>query len=171
MARTQRPPKKKHVNRPRPSAVAPLTAGERGVKAQEEFEKAVTHLIEAERLAEWARAPNACVHSAYYAMHHSACAALLASGGVGKYLDVPKSHEHVIQHYGNLVSNEVEPLKSTGLELSRARTDRMVADYDLVRGTNNADAKETVRSARAMVDAIMARWEFYDNVTQELDED
>lgn len=97
MARTQHPPKKKHVNRPRPLAVVPFTAAERRAKAQEEFEKAVTHLIEAERLAEWGRAPNACVHSAYYAMHHSACAALLASGGIGKRLDVPKSHEHVIE--------------------------------------------------------------------------
>jgi len=122
-------------------------------------------------MAEWARAPNACVHSAYYAMHHSACAALLAAGGVGKLLDVPKSHEHVIQHYGNLIANEAEPLKSTGLELSRARTDRMVADYDLVRGATTSEAKETVKSARAMVDAIMERWYFYDNVTQELDGD
>jgi len=171
MGRAKHPPKKKHANRPRPPEVIPLTDGQRSVKAQEEFEKAVTHLIEAERMAQWARAPNACVHSAYYAMHHSACAALLAAGGVGKHLDAPKSHEHVIQHYGNLVANEDEPLKSTGLELSRARTDRMVADYDLVRGANNSEAKETTQAARVMVDAIMERWDFYDNVTHELDED
>jgi hypothetical protein len=47
----------------------------------------------------------------------------------------------------------------------------MVADYDLVRGANNADAKETVRSARAMVDVIMARWDFYYIATKEIDED
>ena len=65
MARAKHPPKKKHVNRPRPPAVVPLTELERGIKAQEEFEKALIHLVEAERMAEWGRAPNACVHSAY----------------------------------------------------------------------------------------------------------
>jgi hypothetical protein len=106
MARTPHPPKKKHANRPRPPVVEPLTDSARREKAQQEFDKAVTHLIEPERLVQWGQAPNACVHSAYYAMHHSACAALLAAGGVGKYLDAPKSHEHVIQHYGNLVARQ-----------------------------------------------------------------
>jgi hypothetical protein len=63
------PPKKKHANKPRPAPVVPLSDGDRSSKAQEEFEKAMIHLIEAERLAEWGRAPNACIHSAYYAMH------------------------------------------------------------------------------------------------------
>jgi uncharacterized protein (UPF0332 family) len=73
------------------------------VKARQEFQKAVTHLEEAERLAQWGGAPNACVHSAYYAMHHCAAAAILASGGVGKRKDVPQSHEHVIQHFGGFL--------------------------------------------------------------------
>src|SRR5882672_598746 len=63
---------------------------DRGVKAQHEFEKAMIHLIEAERLAAWGNAPNACVHSAYYGMHHCASAAILAAGGVGKLRDVPR---------------------------------------------------------------------------------
>jgi uncharacterized protein (UPF0332 family) len=171
MVRDPHPPKKKHSNKPRPEPVVPLTPSERAVKAQEEFEKAVTHLIEAERMADWGRAPNACVHSAYYAMHHAAAAAILASGGVGKHLDVPKSHEHVIQHYGTIVAKENESLAATGPMLNRARTDRMVADYDLVRGADAHDATETTVNARTMVDLIMARWDFYDNVTHELDDD
>src|SRR3982074_146006 len=85
------PPKQKHVTKPRPAAVAPLSDSDRSIKARAEFEKAMIHLIEAERLAEWGNAPNACIHSAYYAMHHCASAAILAAGGVGKRRDVPKS--------------------------------------------------------------------------------
>jgi hypothetical protein len=43
-----------------------LSDSERSIKAQAEFEKAMIHLIEAERLAEWGNAPNACIHSADY---------------------------------------------------------------------------------------------------------
>jgi len=143
---------------------------DRGIKAQQEFEKAMIHLIEAERLADWGSAPNACVHSAYYAMHHCASAAILAAGGVGKRRDVPQSHEHVIQHFGNLVASESGYLGQSGMVLSRARTDRMVADYDLVRGVTNADAVITVGEARQFVDACKAKWKFYDNVTDEIDD-
>lgn len=131
MTREKHPPKKKHANKPRPTAVIPLTAEERLTKARLEFAKALMHLGEAEQLASSKAAPNACVHSAYYAMHHCAVAAILAAGGVGKYLDAPKSHEHVIEHYGKLVIGEAGELGLSGLWLSRARTDRMVADYDL----------------------------------------
>src|SRR5438105_4927311 len=120
------PPKKKHTNRPRPAPVEPMSDFDRGIKAQQELEKAMIHLIEAERLAEWRSAPNACVHSAYYAMHHCASAAILAAGGVGKRRDIPQSHEHVIEHFGNLVATESGYLGQSGIALSRARTDRMV---------------------------------------------
>src|SRR5438105_9047500 len=119
------PPKQKHANKPRPPTVAPMSDVDRSVKAQQEFEKAMTHLIEAERLAEWGRAPNACIHSAYFAMHHCASAAILAAGGVGKHRDAPKSHEHVIEHYGKLVAAEPGDFGHSGRVLSRARTDRM----------------------------------------------
>jgi uncharacterized protein (UPF0332 family) len=163
------PPKKKHANKPRPAAVVPLSDSERSIKAQQEFEKAMIHLIEAERLAEWGAAPNACVHSAYYAMHHCASAAILAAGGVGKRRDVPKSHEHVIEHYGKLVATEPGNLGLSGMVLSRARTDRMAADYDLVRGAKNSDAAATTAQARAFIDACKSKWSFYDNVTDDLD--
>jgi uncharacterized protein (UPF0332 family) len=163
------PPKKKHVNKPRPAAVVPLSDSERSIKAQAEFEKAMIHLIEAERLAEWGNAPNACIHSAYYAMHHCASAAILAAGGVGKRLDVPKSHEHVIEHYGKLVAAEPGNFGQSGRVLSRARTDRMAADYDLVRGANNRDAAATTAEARAFINACMSKWGFHDNVTDDID--
>ena len=145
-----------------------MTELERGIKAQQEFEKAMIHLIEAERMAAWGGAPNACAHSAYYAMHHCAAAAILASGGVGKRRDVPQSHEHVIQHYGNLVAPEPGFLGQSGMVLSRARTDRMVADYDLVRGVTDKEAAITVGEARRFVDACKAKWAFEDNVTDDL---
>ena len=142
---------------------------DRGIKAQREFEKAMIHLIEAERLAAWGRAPNACAHSAYYAMHHCASAAILAAGGVGKRRDVPQSHEHVIQHYGNLVAAESGYLGQSGMVLSRARTDRMVADYDLVRDITEAEAVATVREARQFDEACKSKWKFHDKVTDKLD--
>jgi uncharacterized protein (UPF0332 family) len=163
------PPKKKHVNKPRPAPVVPMSDSERSIKAQEEFEKATIHLIEAERLAEWGHAPNACVHSAYYAMYHCASAAILAAGGVGKRRDVPKSHEHVIEHYGNLVATEPGDFGRSGTLLNRARTDRMAADYDLVRGANNEDASATTADARAFIKFCMSKWGFYDKVTDDLD--
>ncbi|MFI5013320.1 MAG: hypothetical protein ACHQAY_13340 [Hyphomicrobiales bacterium] len=167
--RKKHPPKKKHVNRPRLAVTKPMSEADRASKAQEEFEKAMVHLIEAERLSEWGMAPNACVHAAYYAMHHCACAAILAAGGVGRYLDAPKSHEHVIQHYGNLVAGEQGALGESGVVLNRARTDRMVADYDLVRGATNEDAVIDAAAARKFVQACMEKWGFHDKVTDDID--
>jgi hypothetical protein len=89
---------------------------------------------------------------------HCAAAAILASGGVGKRLDVPQSHEHVIQHYGTLVASEPGYLGQSGLVLSRARTDRLVADYNLSRGISNTDAVSTAKDARQFVDACKAKW-------------
>jgi uncharacterized protein (UPF0332 family) len=163
-------PKKKHKNRPRPAPIEPLSDADRAAKAQQEFEKAMINLVEAERMAAWGDAPNACVHSAYYAMYHCAAAAILASGGVGKRLDVPPSHEHVIQHYGKLVEGEQGDLGESGRMLSRARTDRMVADYDLVQGANNKDAEATTIDARRFINAAVSKWRFQDNVTHELED-
>jgi uncharacterized protein (UPF0332 family) len=103
-------------------------------------------------------------------MFHCASAAILAAGGVGKRLDVPQSHEHVIEHYGKLVASEPDYLGQSGMVLSRARTDRMVADYDLVRGVTNSEAVITAGEARQFVNACRDRWKFHDNVTDELDD-
>ncbi|HUZ33814.1 MAG TPA: HEPN domain-containing protein [Xanthobacteraceae bacterium] len=141
---------------------------ERGIRAREEYEKALIHLAEAEQMAGWGHAPNASAHSAYYAMHHCAAAAILAAGGIGKHRDAPKSHEHVIQHFGNLVAAETGYLGQCGMVLGRARTDRMVADYDLVHGITNAEATEVVKDARKFVDACKGKWTFKDRAIDEL---
>ena len=160
MPRNKHPPKKKHANRPRPPAPVPLSAEERAERAKEEFGKAITFLKEAELVAAQGGAPHLVVHGAYFAMEHAARAALFAAGGVGKYLDVPKSHEHVNEHYGKLVAGLGEPLESTGRSLNRALTDRTIADYNLTTRATQASASELVRAARAMVDAIQTRWGF-----------
>ena len=165
--RKRHPEKKKHANKPRPEPVQPLSETERAVRAQEQYDKASIHLHEAELLAEFSRTPNACIHSAYYAMYHTAAAVLYSAGGVGKRKDVPKSHEHVIEHFGKLVANETDEIASLGQLLSTARNDRMVADYDIVRGADNLDALDTAKQARKFVDACTRKWNFE---TRALDE-
>lgn len=154
------PPKKKHGNRPRPPPVVPLTADQRATKAQQEFDKAIVHLLEAEQMARWGRAPNACAHSAYYAMHHCAAAAILAAGGVGRYGDVPKSHNHVVEHYGVLTKDEPGYLGSSGIALSQAQAEREIADYDLGQGVTRSDAEAITREARRFVAACAGKWGF-----------
>lgn len=152
------PPKKKHANRPRPAPVSPLTDEERRERAKAEFRKALVHLSEAEKLSAWGEAPYACVHSAYYAMHHCAVAALLAAGGVGKAKDVPRSHEHVIEHFGKLVAGESGSLAGTARLLGRARTDRVDADYGLLPTSTSARASVLAADARNLIEACSARW-------------
>jgi uncharacterized protein (UPF0332 family) len=103
-------------------------------------------------------------------MYHAAVAALFASGGVGKRRDVPKSHEHVIEHFGRLVANETGDLAGLGKVLSVARNERMVADYDMVRSASGIDAAETTKLARKFVDVCMRKWNFSDKVADELDD-
>jgi hypothetical protein len=52
--------------------------------------------------------------------------------------------------------------------LSRARTDRVVADYDLVRGANNTEARATTVDARKFVDANAKKWGFNSGVDNAL---
>ena len=153
------PPKKKHTAKPRPLAQIPLTDSERLQKTRAELDKSMIYLLEAERLASWGQAPNACIHSAYFAMLHCARAIILACGGVGKTLDVPNSHEHVIQHFGNVVAKERHELAGCGLMLNRARGDRMIADYDLVRTASPEDAAQTTADARRFIDSCKQRWQ------------
>lgn len=83
---------------------------------------------------------------------------------------MPNSHEHVIQHYGSLVASEADFLGQSGKILNEAKADRMVADYDLIRGIANAEAAEMVLNARRFVDTCKEKWIFYDKVTDELDD-
>jgi uncharacterized protein (UPF0332 family) len=153
------PPKKKRANKPRPNPIKLLSEDDRARLAQAEFNLAMIHLGEAEKLAAWSKAPNACVHAAYYAMHHCARAAILKSGGVGKRRDVPNSHEHVIEHYGNLVEGETNYLGQSARELNKARSERVKADYGIVvGGATREDAAYTAGEARRFVEACARKW-------------
>jgi uncharacterized protein (UPF0332 family) len=96
------------------------------------------------------------------------CSGDLAAGGIGRHRDAPKSHEHIIEHYGNLVASEPGYLGQSGKVISRARTDRMVADYGLIRGITKAEASETTGEARQFVDACRTKWNFKDKMTKEI---
>ncbi|MER8482885.1 hypothetical protein [Mesorhizobium sp. M1322] len=154
------PPKKKHATRPRSEPVIPLTEEQRLTLARQEFIKSEIHLKEAELLAKAATTPNACVDSAYYAMHHCAAAAILAAGGVGKRKDFPQSHKHIIEAYGKIVEREQGVLAETGLFLIRAQIDRDTADYSLVQSVSNQDASDPAIDARKFVEACDQRWGF-----------
>jgi uncharacterized protein (UPF0332 family) len=157
-AKKDHPPKKKHANKPRPVPAIPLSDIERADRARLEFAKALIHLDEAERLAKWSEAPNACVHAAYYAMNHCASAAVLAGGGIGKSRDAPKSHASLVEHFGKLVENEPGTLGECGRILSRALTDRLTSDYGLIHSVSAKDAAETAADARKLVDACRSKW-------------
>ncbi|KGD91930.1 MULTISPECIES: HEPN domain-containing protein [Rhizobium/Agrobacterium group] len=152
------PPKKKKTNKPRKEPVTPIGEEVRKHKARLEFSKSIIHLKEAQRLAAWEQAPNACVHSAYYAMYHCATAVILASGGVGKKLDAPESHTHVIEHFGKIIRNQQKDLEHLGMTLNRARTDRMISDYGLVEGVDNELAASTTEDATTFVQTCREVW-------------
>jgi len=52
------PPKKKRANKPRPNPIKPLSEDDRARLAQAEFNLAMIHLGEAEKLAAWSEAPK-----------------------------------------------------------------------------------------------------------------
>lgn len=169
MARSsEQPPKKKHTNKPRQPPVIELSDADRESCALEAEQKAEIHLKEALSIAEIGKAPNATVHSAYYAMHFCAIAALYRAGGVGKRKDVPASHEHVIQHYIRLAEGLDDPfLKTSGALLNRARDDRVRADYYVgtdqtmtfgLGGANREEAVEAAAVAARFVQAWTTLW-------------
>jgi uncharacterized protein (UPF0332 family) len=151
------PPKKRHLNKPRQEVVR-LTLSQQLEKAQAEFAKASQHLDEAIAVAKHGDAPTATIHAAYYAMHHCAIAVLLVEGGVDKYGDVPKSHEHVAEHFAKLVAGMDEDMARMGPALTRARVDRMSADYDLTIVATIAAARELVVDARQFLARSQSRW-------------
>jgi uncharacterized protein (UPF0332 family) len=140
-------PKDKKTNRPRPQPVEPLSEEVRLDRAIQEFHKAETLLREARTLAANGSTPHACVHSAYYAMHHCARAVLFKSGGVGKARDVPASHEHVIEHFGKLLVGAADAADNLGRILNRARGERVRSDYDLDDEITAEQAKEAAGNA------------------------
>ena len=100
MARGARqPPKKKHTTKERNVPLAALSDAEREFFADEAEQKAEIHLGKAQSIASWGNAPNAGLHSAYYAMHFCAVAAHYRAGEIGKRKNVPQSHVHVLRRY------------------------------------------------------------------------
>jgi uncharacterized protein (UPF0332 family) len=152
------PPKKKHTKRPRPGPVVRISCDEQLLKAAGEYAKAERLLREAEVMVKMGTVPNASVHAAYYAMHHCANAVLLREGGVDKYGDVPKSHQHVIEHFIKLVGGSPE-LKILGISISEAFRGRLVADYELNNDPTEQQAKAALESSRAFLGACRTRWQ------------
>lgn len=166
---SMQPPKKKRENKARQAPVSELSDADKEFFANEAEQKAVIHLGEAVSVAEWGKAPNAALHSAYYSMHFCAVAALYRAGGVGKRKAVPASHEHVIQHYILLTeSHGDEFLKTSGILLNRARDDRMRADYFVgadqergfgVQGARREEASEAAEVAKRFLKAWTDIWD------------
>ena len=65
-----------------------------------------------------------------------------------KHGKVVESHEHVLQHYANLVKDEPAPLSETAEWLNEARACRVRADYGIVlAGATIEDARESCANA------------------------
>ena len=153
------PPKKKHKANARPIVVTPLTESERRLRAASEFAKARAYLDELEKISVIKNIAIARVHLAYYAMHHCACAAILMSGGVGKLLDFPKSHQHVLEHFAKIVAGEPGYLAAAGQALSRAKRLREMGDYEMDQNPSQAEADEAAEEAFTFLAACSARWD------------
>jgi uncharacterized protein (UPF0332 family) len=159
---------KKKPPKPRREAIQETTDAEREDEAEQAIEKASIHLKEAEEMAPWGRAPNACVHAAYYAMHFVAVAALFRAGGVGPRRSVPESHEHVLLHYIKLAEAQTGFLRDSGKILNRARDMRVQCDYFTdddgnrdfgMHGASKKEATEITEQARLMLSAWREVWE------------
>jgi uncharacterized protein (UPF0332 family) len=110
------------------------------------------HLQEAIALLAWGKAPNACVHSAYYGMYHAATAVLHIAGGVGNAKRVPQSHVHVLEHFTKLAETVGDEAVEAARLLGRARSIRMTADYGGAEPPNEDDVGECVADARRFVE-------------------
>lgn len=152
------PPKKKHPKRPRLETVKPWTDAERTERAAYEFQKALKFLTEVDKILPLRTVPNACVHSAYYAMYHCACAAILAAGGVGKLRNFPESHKHVLEHFAKLTANETGALAGAGAALNRVMGLREIGDYGVNRDPSHADAEIAVQEAHNFINACREKW-------------
>lgn len=91
---------------------------------------AATRLAKAERflaqlkLQSPVTAPDACIHLAYYAMLHAACAVLLERTG-----DAPKTHSGTIGQFSRLVLADAERGRKYGRAFNEAEKLRLVSDY------------------------------------------
>ena len=68
--------------------------------------------------------PDACIHLAYYAMLHAACAVLIERTG-----DAPKTHSGTIGRFSKLVLADAERGRKYGRAFNEAEKLRLVSDY------------------------------------------
>jgi len=149
-------------------AIDAYTESQRRILAQGRLNLATVHLREAEAIRALGKAPNACVHAAYYAMHHCAAAAILLTGGVGKRKSVPDSHEHVIQHYAKLVETGDDAARESAKWLNFARSMRAKADYNAIEGgVVQQDAEQVMLDAHAFFDFFTDRWKMQPSADSE----
>jgi uncharacterized protein (UPF0332 family) len=151
------PPKKKHAAKPRAQVVR-LTEEQQLAKARAEMRKAMDILSEAKALAATEIAPMACVHSAYYAMHHCAIAVLLVTGGADRFGDVPGSHKHVVEHFAARIESDAKALTGLVEDLRGALVDRVTADYDAHGAVSMGEATHLVAQAEAFLAKCGSQW-------------
>ena len=154
------PPKKKHHNRPRKIPIAPLTDEHREKMSDQEFRKALSLAKEAEIVSKLGSVPSACIHSAYFAMEHCACAAILRYGGVGAERSFPRRHQDIILHIERLTAEEVGDMRGFGDSLKEVYLLREAADYFVSRDPTNEDASFAVGRMQKYLNATRAKWKF-----------
>src|SRR5262245_32806094 len=90
--------------------------------------------------------PDAVAHTAYYAMFHAACAALLWHGET-----VPKTHSSLIGRFGLTVRDMGPEGRQAGAALHDAFDRRATGDYTAAVQLGRADAIAARDQARAFV--------------------
>jgi uncharacterized protein (UPF0332 family) len=85
-------------------------------------------------------------------MYHAATAVLHIAGGVGKTKHVPKSHEHVLEHFAKLAESVGGDATDASKILNRARSARMTADYGGAESPEDDEVEEIVQNARRFLE-------------------
>jgi uncharacterized protein (UPF0332 family) len=106
-------------------------------------ESRLQHMRKAERILRSVQqragsdVPETVVSSAYYAMHHAACAVLLKQGE-----PLPKTHASLIERFGLIVRDLGPDGREAGAALHEAFLRRTKGDYDaeVLLGRNDAIA-------------------------------
>jgi uncharacterized protein (UPF0332 family) len=90
--------------------------------------------------------PDAVGSTAYYAMHHAACAVLLSHGE-----PLPKTHSSLIGRFGLAVRDLGPEARQAGKALHDAFDRRATGDYGVAVQLTRADAMAARDQARAFV--------------------
>ncbi len=112
---------------------------------QQRMRKAMRLLRSVERRAS-SDEPEAVVSTAYYAMHHAACAVLLHRGET-----LPKTHSSLIGRFGLLVRDLGPDGRTAGAALHEAFELRFTGDYSAAVRLGRADAVAAREAAQSFV--------------------